>query len=84
MVTGYTLNLLVVGHFNLRSFSCLPISLLFHDTYEQIAPPLWAQTSMVLAVIASATAWIHITPLYFISGGEHAEKVFVQNMIAIN
>jgi len=39
---------------------------------------------MVLAVIASATAWIHITPLYFISGGEHAEKVFVQNMIAIN
>ena len=39
-----------------------------------MAPPLWAQSVMVLAVVASAAAWVYLTPLYFVAGAEYSEK----------
>jgi hypothetical protein len=40
-----------------------------------MAPPLWAQSVMVLAVVASAAAWVYLTPLYFVAGAEYSERV---------
>ena len=36
--------------------------------FSQVEPPMWAQAGMMIAVAASAAAWVHITPLYFVAG----------------
>lgn len=52
-------------------------------SFAPIAPPLWAQTFMVLAVVASASTWVYITPLYFVSGGNYSKTGGIAGAIEV-